>query len=210
LFFAKLIGRRLRANEIYNEPALLLKVANGDEIAFRQLFEAHWDNIYGVAFAFTKSPVIAEEMVQDVFVKIWTKRQQLPEIKNFNDYLFIIARNHIFSVLRKKIYEEPFSDHLKDYFLEASNLPDQQLLYREAENLVQQAVAQLPPQQRLIYCLSRKDGLNQDEIANKLNISKNTVKSHMSKALQFIRNYLQMHTEVTAFAILYCMICGLH
>lgn len=199
----------MHAIEIYDEPTLLLKVASGDEIAFRRLFERYWDNIYGVAFTFTKSPVIAEEMVQDVFVKIWTKREQLPEIKNFNDYLFIIARNHIFSVLRKKIYEEPFADHLKDYFLEASNLPDQQLLYREAENLVQEAVAQLPPQQHLIYCLSRKDGLNQDEIASKLNISKNTVKSHMSKALQFIRNYLQMHTEITAFAILYCMICGL-
>lgn len=199
----------MHAIEQYEEPTLLLKIAEGDEFAFRHLFEQYWDNIYGVAFTFTKSPVIAEEMVQDVFVKIWINREQLPQVKKFSDYLFIIARNHIFSVLRKKIYEEPFSDHLKEYFREASNLPDQQLLYRETEHLVQEAVAQLPPQQKLIYSLSRKDGLNQDEIANRLNISKNTVKSHMSKALQFIRNYLQMHTEVGAFAILYCLICGL-
>lgn len=195
--------------ELYDEPTLLLKIADGDELAFKSLFNQHWDNVYGVAFAFTKSPVIAEEMVQDVFIKIWNKRQHLPEVKKFSDYLFIIARNHIFSVLRKKIYEEPFSDHLKDYFREASNLPDQQLLCRETENLLQQAIAQLPQQQKLIYTLSRKEGLNQDEIAHELHISKNTVKSHMSKALQFIRNYLQMHSEVGAFTILYCIIFGL-
>jgi len=85
----------LHAIELYNEPALLLKIAEGDESAFRKLFEHYWDNIYSVALAFTKSPVIAEEMVQDVFVKIWTKRQYLPEVQKFSDYLFIIARNHI-------------------------------------------------------------------------------------------------------------------
>lgn len=198
----------MRATELYEEPALLLKIADGDEMAFRQLFNQHWDNIYGVAFTFTKSPVVAEEMVQDVFLKIWLTRHRLPEVKNFSDYLFIVARNHIFSALRKKIYEEPFSDHLKEYFREASNLPDQQLLFREAEHLVHQAIAQLPPQQQLIYSLSRKEGLNQEEIAHQLNISKNTVKSHMNKALQFIRNYLQMHTEMGAFTLLYCMIYG--
>lgn len=192
--------------ERYDERTLLLKTAEGDETAFKRLFESHWDNIYGVAFAFTKSAVIAEEMVQDVFVKVWTKRQNLSEVKKFNDYIFIIARNHIFTTLRKKIYEEPFSDHLKNYFKEASNLPDQQLLYRETEHLIQEAVDNLPPQQQLVYCLSRKEGLNQDEIAQKLNISKNTVKSHLTKALQFIRGYLQMHTEVGAFTILYCMV----
>lgn len=196
----------MHAFETYDESTLLLKVVNGDEAAFRRLFEEHWDNIYGVAFAFTKSAVIAEEMVQDVFVKIWINRQCLSGIKKFSDYLFIVARNHILSKLRKKIHEEPFSDHLKNYFREASNLPDQQLLCKEAEHLIGRAIERLPSQQRLIYCLSRQEGLNQEEIAVKLNISKNTVKSHMSKALLFIRNYLQMHGEMVSFAILYCMV----
>lgn len=201
-----IIDEGLNEIELYDEPTLLLKTARGDEAAFKRLFESYWDNIFGVAFAFTKSAVIAEEMVQDVFVKVWINRQHLSEVKKFGDYLFIIARNHIFSTLRKKIYEEPFSDHLKNYFKEAVNLPDQQLLCREAEHLIQEAVDHLPPQQQLIYCMSRKDCLSQDEIAQKLNISKNTVKSHMSKALQFIRNYLQTHTEVSAFVVLYCMV----
>ncbi|MBN9382343.1 MAG: RNA polymerase sigma-70 factor [Chitinophagaceae bacterium] len=193
----------------YDEISLLSAIAKGDEAAFRQLFDRYWDNIYGVAFAFTKSPVIAEEMAQDVFVKIWLRRTELPQVKKFGDYLFIIARNHIFSELRKKIHEQPFSDHLLNYFQEVTNTPENQLLFRETEQLLLKAIQQLPPQQHLVYCLSREQGLNQEEIAAKLDISKNTVKSHMNKALQFIRNYLRMHAEVEAFAVLYCIVTGL-
>lgn len=85
--FHTIISEDLRALEIYDELTLLLKTAEGDEFAFRRLFENYWDNIYGVAFAFTKSSVIAEEMVQDVFVKVWTKRQNLPEVKKFSDLI---------------------------------------------------------------------------------------------------------------------------
>ena len=194
--------------EPYDEVTLLTAVAEGDESAFRRLFEQHWDNIYGVAVTFTKSPQIAEEMVQDVFLKIWLHREDLPLVKKFNDYLFIIARNHILSTLRKKIHEQPFTEHLLNFFQETGNTPEDQLLYRETEYLVQKAVEQLPPQQQLIYNLSRNQGLNQEEIAARLAISKHTVKSHMNKALQSIRNYLQTNAEVEAFAILYCIIAG--
>ncbi|MBC7868403.1 MAG: RNA polymerase sigma-70 factor, partial [Gloeobacteraceae cyanobacterium ES-bin-316] len=173
-----------------------MNTSKGDEAAFRRLFEMHWDNIYGVAFTFTKSAVVSEEMVQDVFVKVWLNRQQLSSVRKFSDYLFIIARNHIFSALRKKIQEESFADYLVNYFTEPCNLPDQQLLCRETENLVLQALEQLPPQQQLVYTLSRQEGLSQEEIASKLAISKSTVKSHMNKALQFIRHYLHTHDEV--------------
>jgi RNA polymerase sigma-70 factor (family 1) len=199
----------LPAPVLYDETALLANLATGDEAAFRALFEQHWDNIYGVALAFTKSPQVAEEMVHDIFLKIWLHRDRLPGLKNFSDYLFIIARNHIISVLRKKINEQPFSDQLLDYFQEMGGNPEDQFMYRETECLVQKAVELLPPQQHSVYCLSREQGLNQEEIAAKLNISVHTVKSHMNKALHFIRNYLQMHTGMEAFAILFCIITGL-
>lgn len=186
-----------------------MNISKGDETSFKILFEAHWDRIYSVAFTFTKSAMIAEEMVQDVFVKIWLRRTELSSVRKFSDYLFIVARNHILSVLRKKIVEEPFAAHLAEYFKDISNVPDQQLLCRETEALVLQAVEKLPHQQQMVYTLSRQQGLSLDEIASRLSISKHTVKSHMSKALHFIRQYLHTHSDVGVVTVFYCIISGM-
>jgi RNA polymerase sigma-70 factor (ECF subfamily) len=148
--------------------------------------------------------------VQDIFLKIWQHRESLPQINHFSDYLFIIARNHIIGTLRKKIHEQPFTDHLAQYCSDTASDPEHQLLYRETELLLHKAVEQLPPQQQLIFRLSREQGLSQAEIAEKLQISRNTIKSHMNKALHSIRQYLQAHTQAEAFVLLYCIVTGLY
>lgn len=187
-----------------NQQVLLEKVAAGDEQAFRKLFDRSWENIYNVALAFTKSHELSEEIVQDVFLKIWVRRDQLGAVERFDDYLFIIARNHIFNTLRKKIREQPFTEELKNYFLVTGDSPEGRLLYKESEQLVQRALEQLPPQQQKVWILSRQQGLSQEEIAIALQISRHTVKSHMSKALQSIRDYLRTHTDDVFFLV--CLI----
>lgn len=186
----------------YNETDLLVQVANGNENAFRRIFDYYWNHIYSVAFAFIKSPVLAEEIVQDVFLKVWQKRDQLPSVDNFPAYLFIMARNHIYNSLRKKSTEQPFVDYMTQLFQESSALPDQELLLKETNRLINQALQQLPVQQRAVYELKRHEGLDQATIAEKLNISRLTVKSHMNKALHFIRHYLQTHANALLIASL--------
>jgi RNA polymerase sigma-70 factor (family 1) len=179
----------------YNERELIMQVSEGNQKAFRQLFDHHWDNIFSVALAFTKSTELSEELVQDVFLKIWLKRAILPSIEKFDAYLFIIARNHIYNELRKKIVHQPFVEQLQQCFQESSALPEQQLLLKETKQLIDKAVTKLPTQQRTVFELSRNEGLDNNKIAEKLGISKLTVKSHMTKALKFIRSYYQMNTE---------------
>ncbi|KIC96220.1 RNA polymerase sigma factor [Flavihumibacter solisilvae] len=186
-----------------DDAALLSQVAEGDESAFRQLFDRYWDNIYGVAFSFTKSHANAEEIVQDVFLKIWLNREKLLTIERFDQYLFIVARNHIYNVMRKKIMEEPLSMWSLECIPETTNLPDDRVLVKDYERLVNKVVEQLPPQQRRIYTLSRQQGLSQEEIATLLQISRHTVKSHMNKALQVIRNSLRMHAEIETLSLLF-------
>lgn len=169
-------------------------MAEGDEAAFRVLFDQYWDTVYGVALALTKSTTMADEMAQDVFVKLWLKREKLAAIENFEGYLFMVARNHIFNAFRKKIRTAAFTDHLladAADTMPATDTPDKHLLCNELEKQVALAVEHLSQQQRAIYSLSRHHGLSQEEIANTLHISRHTVKSHMNKALHVIRAYLR-------------------
>ncbi|MBE7170860.1 MAG: RNA polymerase sigma-70 factor [Williamsia sp.] len=176
------------ANTSYNSNYLVRQVATGDEDAFRQLFYLYWDNIYSVAFTFIRSQVVAEELVQDIFLKVWIKREQLLSVDNFDNYLFIIARNHIYNELRKKTGTQPLPAETEN------NLsPDQQLLLKETGQIIDEAVKQLPPQQRTVFELSRYEGLDQASIASRMGVSRLTVKSHMNKALHFIRAYLSRH-----------------
>jgi RNA polymerase sigma-70 factor (ECF subfamily) len=176
-----------------NEYELLLQAAQGDEKAFRLLFDHYWNNIYSVALTLTKSPTLSEEIVQDVFLKIWLKREQLPSVEKFDSFLFTVAKNHIYNELRKKTIEQPFVEHLEQHFLESSALPEQMMLLKETKQLIDRAVQQLPDQQRLVFELSRNEGLDYNTIADQLGISRSTVKNHMTKALQFLRQYLNVH-----------------
>ncbi|GAA3918006.1 RNA polymerase sigma-70 factor [Chitinophaga oryziterrae] len=178
-----------------SEKELLIKVAAGDEQAYRHLFHLHWDNIYNVALALTKSVELAEDMVQDIFLKIWQKRAQFVGIERFEDYLFIMARNHIYTELKKRSREDTFRDQIKDYFETSEHNADISLLTKETQEMINQAIGQLTTQQQLVYRLSRDQGLSHEEIAEKLNISRNTVRNHIVQSLKIIRTYLQHKTN---------------
>jgi RNA polymerase sigma-70 factor (ECF subfamily) len=165
-------------------------VAAGDVNAFNELFRHYWDSIYSIAFSITKSKVVAEEIVQDVFLKIWLKRDQLAEVKNFDNYLFIIARNHIYNQLRVKAVQFT-TEHA-----EVSETPEKQLYLKETVQIITEAVKRLPKQQRIIFELSRNEGLDHATIASRLKLSRLTVKTHINKALHFIRGYLSRHNTL--------------
>lgn len=187
----------------FDEKNLLSQVSEGDEKAFRILFDRYWDNIYGVAFAFTKSKMIAEEMVQDIFLKIWIKKDLLNSIQKIDAYLFRVAKNHIYNELRKKIKEEPFNEHIINYFREIGNSPEQLLIFKESEKLVNLAIENLPARQQLVYRLGREQGMSQDEISEKLQISKNTIKRHMNQALKSIRQFFLQHSDGNFYLFLF-------
>jgi RNA polymerase sigma-70 factor (ECF subfamily) len=178
---------------VADDKLLSSMVANGSEEAFRTLFKRYYDHIYGVAFAFTKSPAMSEDLVQDVFLKIWFKRELLRSVARFDAYLFMVARNHILNELEKRIHEEQFTDDLHNYFREVNNTPENYLILKETEEIIIEAVNRLPLQQQAVFRLSREEELSQELIAERMNISVNTVKSHMNKSLRFIRHHLRKY-----------------
>jgi RNA polymerase sigma-70 factor (family 1) len=182
-------------NAIADEKALLLRVAEGDRAAFKSLYDHYWNDLHTLALSFLKSPDWAQDIVQDVFLRIWIKRESLAGIEQFKSYIFIVLRNELVSALRQKnrtlkLYEK-YRQHLPGDFL----LTDSYLSLKELEQLIRQAVAQLPPPQGLLIELTREQGLSHDEIAARLGMARKTVSNTLTKALNNIRKYLWEHGE---------------
>lgn len=173
-----------------NENELLARLAHGDEKAFGILFHHYRHKIYAYAFHLTRDPGQADELVQETFLKVWLHRDKIPHLLRFDNWLFTIARNHIFDMLKEIAREEAFRLQADDSPETGTNVVEDRMLNRENEVRLRQAVDQLPPRQKLIFTLSRHKGLKHEEIANELHISRNTVKTHLVQALKTLRAIL--------------------
>jgi RNA polymerase sigma-70 factor (family 1) len=185
-----------------DEKNMLLLVAEGDVSAFRQLFEAYKNKVYSYAVHYTDSTAEAEEIVQEVFIKVWLHKETLPFLERFEAWLFTITRNLSFNSLRRVAREASFVS-LAGETAETGEQADQPLLYKEQEKLLRIAVDQLPPQQQLVYKMHNEQHLSALEIARQLNISHSTVKNHLSLATRAIRSFLKIVAIVTPLAVWY-------
>jgi len=170
---------------------LLKATAKGDHIAFSALFEAKYSNLYTFAVKLTRSEVLAEEIIQDVFLNIWLNRASLETIVNFDAYINRITRNLSFNALRNIAKDKVLVDSLEA----DENFPDhtteQSLAYKDTLQLMQDAIAKLPPQQQAVYTLCHKEGLTYEQAAIRLNVAPSTVHSHMKAALGGLRKHLK-------------------
>ncbi len=184
----------MKTQVLQNELDLLFLVSEGDELAFRKIFNHYSDKLYSYTFRITDNEELAEEIVMDAFMKIWCNREGLSMINHFDSYLFTLVRNQAFTAIKRRAREASIITKLSLSKSEYQDCTEETVIYNEYQHLLSQAVDQLPPQQRLVYSMSRDEGLKYDEIADQLNLSKNTVKAHLKKALSTLRvvftNYL--------------------
>lgn len=174
---------------MHTDRALLAKVAAGDEQAFAQLLDGYRGRVFSHVLTYVKVYEEAIEIVQDIFIKIWIQRERLPEVNDFPAYLFIISRNYLVSAIRKRVADR-VSLQDEDILHEVAR-PDNTLEAKELEKQISAAIAQMPPQQRMVFTLSRDARLSLEEIAAQMKISKSTVKFHMAAALNFLRLFLK-------------------
>lgn len=185
----------MAVTRLHNEKALLNQVAQGDESAFRIVFDHYRDAIYAFALKVTRHESIAEEIVQDVFMKIWINRSGLPAVRELTDFLYIIARNHTYNSLRRLARERKLRLNTTDNLNIPGASAEATILQRDYDRLLLQAIDRLSPQQKLVYTLGRQQGLTREEIAAQLQISPETVKVHMAQALKSLRAYFKDHTD---------------
>ncbi len=185
----------------YTEEELLNRLAGNDETAFARLFEAYRDKLYSFIFHLSGSSVLAEDVLQEVFLKIWRDRSHLSGISNFNAYLFRMAQNQAINMLRRQSRETLILAEIRRLSTEAAGAGEL-FSAKEVQFLLDRALNSLPPQQKRVYELSRDQGLKYEQIAAEMNISVSTVRNHMVQALRSIREFIQASYPT---GILYCL-----
>lgn len=180
-------------DESYNEKELLIQVAGGDEVAFSKLFHHYRNKIYGSAYKLSRSTVVAEEVVQNIFLKIWLRKEKLTSIQNFNAYLFVVTRNEIYLALSRIARDTMVKSLLSENHTEGENDNEKQLIYREYQDILQKAIARLPMQQKKVYQLIKVEGMKREEAAELLRIHPETIKTHLARAVKSVRNYCTLH-----------------
>jgi RNA polymerase sigma-70 factor (ECF subfamily) len=172
----------------YDDYALFAQIATGDEAAYRFLFDQYFSLVYGLALQQTKVPELAKDIAQNVFLKVWEKRQTLEKIKAPKAWLLVTSRNEIVDSFRKISTQRSHIQYIKELFQEEDK--DTKLLLQQ-EALLREAIDNLPPKRKQVYLLSREEGKSYEEIGSILNISKNTVKEHIVAALKELRAFLE-------------------
>ena len=175
-------------------------IEESDEKAFEQLYRLYKDRVYKIAFLYTESRILAEEILQDVFVRVWKNRAELSKITDFEAWLFTVTRNRSFNVLRDAVKAANRNREI------VRNLPDpaeegtdRKLVMADVEKLVAEGMKLLTPAQRKAFELSKLEGLTREAAAKAMGISPNTVKVHLLHATGIIRAYLIRKGAFTLF-----------
>lgn len=186
-------------NKLLNTKELQQRIALYEDMeAYHALYNHYFHNLQFFCFSFVKSHEVAEEIVSDVFIKIWQIRNQLPEIENLKVYLYSIAKNFCLNYITRH-FKNPVTS-LDDLDIEPIvnvGNPEELCISSDLLNKIRQNIRQLPPQCRLIFQMVKEDGMRYKEVADILNISPITVRNQLAIAVRKIGETLPQYLRVS-------------
>ena len=174
-----------------DERTLVLQLKEGNENAFTTLYETYWAKVYNFSRLYLTSSTEIEEVVQDVFVKVWEGRIFIKENENFKGFLFIITRNIIFNQFRKSFNENAYKLAVLKSASESYSI-EEEMVASDLHIYINKLIEELPPRQQEVFKLSREKHLSYREIAQQLDISEKTVERHINEALKFLRKNIYL------------------
>lgn len=179
-----------------SELEQLSRLRDGDKDAFVYFYNAFKLPIYRKLLKMVHVDVLAEELTQDVFVRIWDKRSLINPEQPFKAYLYRIAQHILYDFYRKMARDERLQSEIRNIVVNEHNSTEETLLLKETQNILNQALASLSEQQRQIYTLCKMDGKSYQEVAGLLGISTNTVSTHMTRASKKIQEFILKHQHL--------------
>ncbi len=166
------------------------------EVLFSGIFREHEQPLFQLATRLTKSEQIAKDIIQDVFLKLWEHRDSLDEIVNMRAWLYRLTENRIIDFLRKAAADNRLKKNMWQQIRQINNEAELFVAAKEYSQIMQKAISSLPPQRKLIYQLNKEEGMNYQEIANELHISRHTVKNQLFTAMQSVRDFISRNTKL--------------
>ena len=166
------------------------------EVLFSEIFCQQEQHLYNLALRLTKSDQAAKDIIQEVFLKVWEKKASLHTISNIEAWLYRITENKIIDFLRKAAADQRLRNAIWNQLQQVVNEAELHVAAREYNKVIQEAIAALPPQRKLIYKLHKEEGMDYQSIASELNLSKHTVKNQLFTAVQSVRKFILKHSKL--------------
>ena len=188
--------------ETSNEIELIKRLQKSDSEAFLALYDRYHVIVYNWSLKIVKVPTHAEDIVQDVFLKIWQIRDRLNPHQSFPAFIYRICRNKAFTLIKKITTDERLQIQIMHQLKNVVESTENSTLWHEYEMLLSNAVGKLPKQRQKVFKLCRQEGKSYEEVANELGISRNTVKEHMVMAVKNIKEYFYQYGDISFLLIL--------
>lgn len=188
--------------EALSDHALLQQLANGNHVAFAQLYHRYSKKVFNFAFRILRSDTLSEEVMHEAMIKVWKMRTEVQEIKSFEAYLRTSARNISLNVLRRMELEKRAQSRINSLYPDEDHATEEYILLNDARRILEAAVSRLPQQQQIVFRLCHFQGLKYEEAALQLGISTNTVSNHMKLALKSVRKYMGSATDILAMLVI--------
>lgn len=176
------------------------KLINGDQSALEELFNYYYPRLYNFSKSFLKIEDGIDDVLQEVFIKIWQNRESIKKTDTFNSYVFTITKNLLLNELRRKLNDSKTKNEIQNRSLAEEYHQFEQVEFKELKEKLDFEIENLPENQKEIFILSRKEGLSHKEIAEKLKISTKTVEYHIRQSINILKNKI---ADFGIIAILY-------
>lgn len=178
-----------------NDNILASKIKKGDRHAFKEIYDRYHAQLYFIARRYLENDSLAKDAVQDIFLKFWSKREELDESLSIKGFLFTMMKNHVLDMLRKRDTRKKTRERFKMLTEYNSHrcTTEEKVVYTEYEDLTRQALNQLSPAVREVFEMRNFKGFSNSEIAKKNDVSVNTVKTQFYLGSKYIRDYLKKH-----------------
>ncbi|WP_163708748.1 RNA polymerase sigma factor [Mangrovibacterium lignilyticum] len=173
------------------DQQMVLRLKGGDMVAFQKIFVFYSETLFHFTCSYLKNTGEAEEIVQDVFLRIWEKRAEIDLEKSFKSFLYTMTVNKVLNHLKHQVVRQKYEKYLNNFNHDFSESPEAQVHYKELGERIEGLMNKLPEQQRNIFSLSRQEGLSNSEISEKLGLSIRTVENQIYRAGKFLKEQLK-------------------